>query len=90
MPWGLIHTRGEIAAAFLRGDAGSLTATVARRGSSAKMGDDHLACRHQFPPAIIQHAVWLYVRFTLSYRDVKICSLNLGLKCPTKRRNGGC
>ena len=26
--------------------------------------------RHQFPPAIIRHAVWLYVRFTLSYRDV--------------------
>jgi len=24
--------------------------------------------RHQFPPSIIQHAVWLYVRFTLSYR----------------------
>jgi hypothetical protein len=24
--------------------------------------------RHQFPPAIIRHAVWLYVRFTLSYR----------------------
>jgi transposase-like protein len=22
--------------------------------------------RHQFPPAIIRHAVWLYVRFTLS------------------------
>jgi transposase-like protein len=27
--------------------------------------------RHQFPPAIIRHAVWLYVRFTLSYRDVE-------------------
>src|SRR5208283_5097933 len=26
--------------------------------------------RHQFPPSIIRHAVWLYVRFTLSYRDV--------------------
>ena len=24
--------------------------------------------RHQFPPAIIRHAVWLYLRFTLSYR----------------------
>jgi transposase-like protein len=22
--------------------------------------------RHQFPPAVIQHAVWLYLRFTLS------------------------
>src|ERR1700727_442524 len=27
--------------------------------------------RHRFPPAIIRHAVWLYVRFTLSYRDVE-------------------
>jgi transposase-like protein len=27
--------------------------------------------RHQFPPVIIRHAVWLYVRFTLSYRDVE-------------------
>jgi transposase-like protein len=26
--------------------------------------------RHQFPPLLIQHAVWLYLRFTLSYRDV--------------------
>jgi putative transposase len=25
--------------------------------------------RHQFPPMVIQHAVWLYLRFTLSYRD---------------------
>jgi len=27
--------------------------------------------RHQFPPAVIRHAVWLYSRFTLSYRDVE-------------------
>ena len=27
--------------------------------------------RHQFPPAVIQHAIWLYLRFTLSYRDVE-------------------
>jgi hypothetical protein len=25
--------------------------------------------RHRFPPEIIQHAIWLYLRFTLSYRD---------------------
>ena len=24
--------------------------------------------RHRFPPEIIQHAIWLYLRFTLSYR----------------------
>lgn len=27
--------------------------------------------RHRFPPSIIQHAVWLYFRFALSYRDVE-------------------
>jgi hypothetical protein len=27
--------------------------------------------RHRFPPEIIQHAIWLYLRFTLSYRDVE-------------------
>ncbi len=27
--------------------------------------------RHRYPPEIISHAVWLYYRFTLSYRDVE-------------------
>ena len=27
--------------------------------------------RHHFPPEVIRHAVWLYLRFTLSYRDVE-------------------
>src|SRR5215469_5235952 len=27
--------------------------------------------RHRFPPEIIRHAIWLYLRFTLSYRDVE-------------------
>ena len=27
--------------------------------------------RHQFPPDIIRRAVWLYLRFTLSFRDVE-------------------
>ena len=27
--------------------------------------------RHRFSPAIIQHSVWLYARFTLSFRDVE-------------------
>ena len=27
--------------------------------------------RHRFPSDIIRHAVWLYLRFTLSYRDVE-------------------
>src|SRR3984957_13767482 len=35
--------------------------------------------RHQFPPAIIRHAVWLYIRFTLSYRDVEELLTERGL-----------
>ena len=27
--------------------------------------------RYRFPPSIISHAVWLYYRFTLSFRDVE-------------------
>jgi hypothetical protein len=27
--------------------------------------------RHRFPPDVIRHAVWLYLRFTLSYPDVE-------------------
>ena len=26
---------------------------------------------HRFPPEIISHAVWLYYRFSLSFRDVE-------------------
>ena len=36
--------------------------------------------RHQFPPAIIRHAVWLYFRFTLSYRDVEELLAERGLE----------
>src|SRR5580704_2175390 len=35
--------------------------------------------RHQFPPEIIRHAVWPYVRFTLSYRDVEDLLAECGL-----------
>jgi putative transposase len=35
--------------------------------------------RHQFPSAIIQHGVWLYLRFTLSYRDVEDLLAERGL-----------
>ena len=27
--------------------------------------------RHRFPPDVIRYAVWLYFRFTLSFRDVE-------------------
>ena len=35
--------------------------------------------RHEFPPAVIRHAVWLYARFTLSYRDVEDLLAERGL-----------
>ena len=34
---------------------------------------------HRFPPEIIQHAVWLYLRFTLSFRDVEDLLAERGL-----------
>ncbi len=36
--------------------------------------------RHRFPPEIIRHAVWLYARFTLSYRDVENLLAERGLE----------
>src|SRR5438046_2094892 len=35
--------------------------------------------RHRFPGLVIQHAVWLYLRFTLSYRDVEELLAERGL-----------
>ena len=35
--------------------------------------------RHQFPPAVIRRAVWLFMRFTLSYRDVEDVLAERGL-----------
>ncbi len=34
---------------------------------------------HRFPPEIIRHAVWLYLRFTLSFRDVEDLLAERGL-----------
>jgi putative transposase len=35
--------------------------------------------RHQYQPVVIQHAVWLYLRFTLSFRDVEDLLAERGL-----------
>ncbi len=35
--------------------------------------------RHRFPPDVIGHAVWLDLRFTLSYRDVEQLPSDRGL-----------
>src|SRR5437667_2727053 len=42
---------------------------------------------HRFPPVVIQHAVWLYLRFTLSYRDVEdlLAERGLGVSYETIR-----
>ena len=40
-------------------------------------------CRHRFPPEIIQHAVWLYFRFPLSYRNVEDLLAERGVEVPT-------
>jgi len=35
--------------------------------------------RHRFPPDIIRHAIWLYARFTLSFRDIEKMLAERGL-----------
>jgi len=44
--------------------------------------------RHRFPPPIIQHAIWFYLRFTLSYRDVEelLAERGLDISYETVRR----
>jgi putative transposase len=44
--------------------------------------------RHRFPSEVICHAVWLYLRFTLSYRDVEdlLAARGLGVSYETIRR----
>jgi len=43
---------------------------------------------HRLPPAIIQHVVWLYLRFPLSLRDVEdmLAERGLDLTYETVRR----
>jgi putative transposase len=44
--------------------------------------------QHRFSPPIIQQAIWLYLPFTLSYRDVEelLTERGLGLSYETVRR----
>jgi len=44
--------------------------------------------RHRFPPHIIQYAIWLYARFTLSYRDIEdlLAERGLDISYETVRR----
>ena len=46
--------------------------TSGQIGQTIRMEDDKpLYHGYRFPPAIISHAVWLYHRFCLSFRDVE-------------------
>ena len=44
--------------------------------------------RRRVPPDVIRHAVWLYARFTLSFRDVEemLAERGLDVSCETIRR----
>mgnify|MGYP002717871949 FL=1 len=44
------------------------------------MSADVKPYRHRFPRSIIQYAVWLYHRFTLSYRDIEELLLHRGIQ----------
>jgi putative transposase len=44
--------------------------------------------RHRFPPIVIQQTVWLYLRFTLSYRDVEELLAERGLDISYERVRG--
>jgi putative transposase len=39
--------------------------------SSSQGNEENSYKGYRFPPEIIQQAIWLYVRFTLSFRDVE-------------------
>jgi putative transposase len=43
---------------------------------------------YRFPPEVIHHAKWLYLRFTLSLRDVEdlLAERGVAVSCETVRR----
>jgi len=43
------------------------------------MKKDPLYHRDRFPPEVISHCVWLYYRFSLSYRDIELMMAERGL-----------
>ena len=43
---------------------------------------------YRFPPAIIQQAIWLYLRFTLSLRDVEDLLAERGISVSYERQFG--
>jgi hypothetical protein len=56
----------------LRHGAVTLPRTCSRSsGSIAKAMQKIGYAGYRFPPEIIEQAIWLYLRFTLSFRDVE-------------------
>jgi len=45
---------------------------------------------HRYPPEIISHGVWLYYRFTLSYRDVQELLMERGIEVSHEAIRGWC
>jgi putative transposase len=37
-------------------------------------------CRHRYPGELFSYAMWLYYRFTLSYRDVEVLLAERGVQ----------
>ena len=56
----------------------------------AKEHDENQLLRgYRFPPEIIHQAIWLYLRFTLSFRDVEDLLAERGLQFRTKQSDAG-
>ncbi len=52
--------------------AGPVTGTLTAAEGTIEFGMTPISyARHRFPPDVIRHPVWLYLRFTLSCRDVE-------------------
>ena len=54
------------------------------------MSADLKPYRHRFPKNVIQYAVWLYHRFTLSYRDIEELLLQRGIQVSHETIRGWC
>jgi hypothetical protein len=65
-----------------------VTRRLARIRLSDEMAHDHLVCPPSVAPATIRHALRLYMRFTLSYRDVEdlLAERGLDISYETVRR----
>jgi len=75
-----MHTRGDGTAVVIRG-RGTVTQTAdGPRAGRYRRGMKPISyARQRFPPEVVRHVVWLYLRFTLSYRDVEELLAERGL-----------